>query len=61
MIKVAIAALVSIVAFLITNEIDYQEDKAKQSMYCQMVKANVESGGEYGWPDFNKNYSDQCE
>lgn len=61
MIKVAIAALAAIFAFLITNEMDYQEAKSKQSMYCQMVKANIESGGEYGWPDFNKNYSDQCE
>lgn len=61
MIKTAAGIVIVIIALLITNEMDYQETKAQQSMYCQMVKANIESGGKYGWTDFNKNYSDQCE
>lgn len=57
---IAAGIICALVAFLVTDEMDYQEAKAKSSMYCQMVKAGIESGGKYGWPDFNNTYHRQC-
>ena len=49
-----------LIAFLYTNEMDYREAKASASMYCQMVKAGIESNGDYGWGDYNGNYDKVC-
>lgn len=31
-----------------------------QQEYCEMVKLGLDSFGQYGWPDFNKNYLKVC-
>ncbi len=54
------AILGLLIAFLYTNEMDYREAKAQGSMYCQMVKAGIESNGDYGWGDYNQNYDEVC-
>ena len=28
--------------------------------YCEMVSIWIESGGEYGWPDYRGNYHTEC-
>ena len=28
--------------------------------YCEMVSIYIESDGENGWPDYNKNYAEVC-
>ncbi len=54
------AILGLLIAFLYTNEMDYRSNKASASMYCQMVKAGIESNGDYGWGDYNGNYDKVC-
>ena len=49
------------VSFVACSDLDYQQAKDQESLYCHMVKANKESGGEYGWPDYNSNYDKVCE
>ena len=56
----SVAILGLLIAFLYTNEMDYREAKAQGSMYCQNVKANIESNGKYGWGDYNQNYHEVC-
>ena len=45
-------ALVFISVILLSNE-DYKDAVQAQSLYCEMVQAWKQSGGEYGWPPFN--------
>ena len=45
-------ALVFTSVILLSNE-DYKDAVQAQSLYCEMVAAWDQSGGEYGWPPFN--------
>lgn len=43
-----------------TNEQDLKADEAKLLHYCDMVTMYRLSGGEYGWPDFDRIYKTEC-
>jgi len=36
---------------LVSNE-DFKDSQQAQSLYCEMVSAWQQSGGEFGWPPF---------
>lgn len=37
-----------------------RELQAQQDHYCEMVRLHVESNGEYGYPDYQRNYKEVC-
>ena len=37
-----------------------RELQAQQDRYCDMVERHIESGGEYGHPDYNRNFKEVC-
>ena len=53
--KTAAATIVLAMFFalmiLVSNE-DFKDAHQAQSLYCEMVAAWHQSGGEYGWPPF---------
>jgi hypothetical protein len=48
------------VAFGLVGSMDYEDALAEQEHYCEMVKQNLDTNGEQGWPDYNENYSQGC-
>ena len=54
-----VAFALSIIAILTLEELD---DTVQQQadLYCEMVEIHKDTGGEYGWPDFNDNYDEVC-
>jgi len=36
------------------------EGNEQQDLYCEMVTTFKETGGNYGWPDYNNNYNEVC-
>lgn len=39
---------------------DLETDQKTQDLYCEMVEIHKDTGGEYGWPDYNQNYDEVC-
>lgn len=35
-------------------------EELSQLEYCDMVQLNIDSAGQYGWPDFNRNFLEVC-
>ena len=33
---------------------------SETNQYCEMVKIYIDSDGQNGWPDYNKNYAEVC-
>ena len=33
---------------------------SETNQYCEMVSIYIDSDGENGWPDYNKNYAEVC-
>jgi len=55
----AIMALFSIIVLMMFFGV---EDRPVFSTnYCEMVSIYIESEGENGWPDYNRNYSEICD
>jgi len=55
--------VLAIIAIILSGCSDPSLEKAlqqEQQMYCDMVKIGIESDGEYGWNDYNHNYSEVC-
>lgn len=50
--------------FLLNYMAEKQEAEIAQynlQEYCGMVRIYQISNGQYGWPDYNKNYDEVCE
>lgn len=51
----AVILLVGLVGALDKERLDVE-----QRQYCEMHELWIKSGGELGWPDYNKNYAEVC-
>ena len=49
-----------IAAFWFVGALDQQRQGAEQRQYCRMHEMWIQSGGDVGWPDYNKNYAEVC-
>ncbi len=36
------------------------DQELEQKEYCEMVTLNIDSAGQYGWPDFKQSYLRDC-
>jgi hypothetical protein len=50
-----------LLAACVAGTMEYGDEERQQVLYCDMVKIYQESGGEYGWPDYNDNAKEICE
>lgn len=55
-VAVAVTALVVLLGMTKRGEVE-----AAQAEYCSMVEIGIETDGEYGWPDFQHRYEDDCQ
>lgn len=56
-----ILLVLSVVLLLgVVGALDKQSLEVEQRQYCQMHELWIKSGGELGWPDYNKNYAEVC-
>ena len=55
----AIMALFSIIVLMMFFGVE--DRPVFNSNYCEMVSIYIESEGENGWPDYNRNYSEICD
>lgn len=51
--KATLAAAAIVAAVLTAGEMDYQDARAEQAHYCDMVQAGH-------WPDYNRTARDHC-
>ena len=54
--------LVVVVVLLVglVGALEKESLEVEQRQYCQMHELWIKSGGELGWPDYNKNYAEVC-
>ena len=38
-----------------------EEPRIEANQYCEMVELYQTSGGDYGWPDYKKDYEERCD
>lgn len=50
-----------ILAACVVSTMDYEDENRQEQLYCDMFRIYKESGGEYGWPDYNNNAKEICE
>lgn len=50
-------AVIILLAFALAG---CEEPQAMADQYCEMVELHKTSGGDYGWPDYNENYDENC-
>lgn len=55
-----VLAIVVILALLLADYLAGFEDNVEARQYCDMVHLYKKSGGELGWPDYNRVYDAQC-
>ena len=55
---IACAALFVII-FLIVSNMDFNDALLEQRLHCEMRETWIQTGGEFGWPDY-KNIADGC-
>jgi hypothetical protein len=46
--------------FCLLTQLDYEDELLEQLRYCSMVEYYAVSNGEYGHPDYNRNYMEVC-
>lgn len=46
--------------YLVTNHPQLTDQELEQKEYCEMVTLNIDSAGQYGWPDFKQSYLKDC-
>tara|TARA_Y100000593_G_scaffold94032_1_gene191289 strand:- start:66446 stop:66634 length:189 start_codon:yes stop_codon:yes gene_type:complete len=60
----SVASIVSaIIVIILSGCVDSSLEKelqAQQKQYCEMVELHKESGGEYGYPDYQRNFEEVC-
>jgi hypothetical protein len=60
MVCIGVVALF-VLAACVVSTMGYEDEERQQVLYCDMVQIYQESGGEYGWPDYNNNAKEICE
>jgi hypothetical protein len=45
----------------IIPESDFELEQKEAALYCEMVAEYKRTGGQYGWPDYNKTFDKYCE
>lgn len=59
--KTFIVIAASFIMLSIAGQIVFGDsNKIQESQYCEMVKLNKATGGEYGWPDYNRTFESEC-
>jgi len=58
--KLVLVAIVATLAAFWVMAGDYATAIESESRYCQMVGAYKMSGGQDGWPDYEKSYEEWC-
>jgi hypothetical protein len=57
----SIMALIAIIIIPCTTYLFVtDEPNADTRLYCEMNDVRIESNGEFGWPDYNRNYDEVC-
>jgi len=51
-----LAAALGLVAWITNSE----EPMPEEAQYCEMVDVWQDTDGEYGWPDYNRNFDEVC-
>jgi len=54
--------LIVIIALLIVLPGMFQEEEAAAALfdYCEMVDAYNQTGGDFGWPDYENKFDKEC-
>ena len=52
--------LAAILLIGVVGALDKQRLEVEQRQYCRMHEMWIQSGGDVGWPDYNKNYAEVC-
>jgi hypothetical protein len=60
MVCIGVVALF-VLAACVVGTMGYEDEERQEQLYCDMFKIYQESGGEYGWPDYNNNAKEICE
>jgi len=47
------------VFFIILFSAEPPDEQSK--IYCEMVELFNQTGGDYGWPDYNENFDKECQ
>lgn len=51
--KTTLSAVFLVIVASLAATGDQKEAEVQDAHYCEMVALHKESGGEYGWPEFN--------
>ena len=52
--------LLLLIALSYIGKMDIAEMVVAEKEYCTMVKQNIDTGGNYGWPDYKGTYETNC-
>lgn len=50
-----------LLAACVAGTMEYGDEERQQVLYCDMVKIFEQSGGMYGWPDYQENAAEICD
>jgi len=55
--KVILLLVGLIVLYLLSSNMDYEEQKEAEAFYCNMIKLYEVTQGEQGWPPYDASYT----
>ena len=59
--KIEFLVIAAVVLVLITIVPTFDDEPQQtHDLYCEMVEIHKDTGGEYGWSDYNQNYDEVC-
>ena len=57
---IGILAVVALFSFMALGESELEVMQMEASQHCEMVDLWESTGGDFGWPDYNKSYARSC-
>lgn len=59
-IRIVLSIVLVVMLLGVVGRQDYLQELKDLNDYCNMVKINQETHGQYGWPDFKQIYQAEC-